>query len=31
MDRSDLAIRMKKYEAVSKSVLMRREPVVVRL
>lgn len=31
MDRSDLAKRMKKYESVSKNVLMNREPVILRL
>lgn len=31
MDRSDLATRMKKYEAVSKSVLMNRMPVIIRI
>lgn len=31
MDNSDLAVRMKKYEAVSKNVLMRRTPVILRL
>lgn len=31
MDRSDLANRMKNYEAVSKTVLMKRMPVAVRL
>lgn len=31
MDTSDLAKRMKNYEFVSKSVLMKRTPVAVRL
>lgn len=31
MDRSDLANRMKSYEKVSKTVLMKRMPVAVRL
>lgn len=31
MDTSDLAKRMKKYEAVSKNVLMNRIPVAIRL
>lgn len=31
MDRSDLANRMKKYESVSKSALMNRMPVILRL
>lgn len=31
MDTSDLAKRMKEYERVSKSVLMRRTPVIMRL
>lgn len=31
MDRSDLASRMKNYEAVSKNVLMKRTPVAIRL
>lgn len=31
MDTSDIAIRMKKYEKVSKTVLMNRTPVVIRL
>lgn len=31
MDRSDLANRMKTYEKVSKTVLMRRTPVAIRL
>lgn len=31
MDKSDLAIRMKKYESVSKNSLINRIPVVLRL
>lgn len=31
MDNSNLAKRMKKYEAVSKNVLMNRMPVILRL
>lgn len=31
MDTSDLAKRMKRYEAVSKGILMKREPVIIRL
>ena len=31
MDTSDLANRMKKYESVSKTVLMNRTPVAIRL
>ena len=31
MDRSDLANRMKQYEFVSKTVLMKRTPVAIRL
>ena len=31
MDTSELARRMKKYEAVPKNVLMRRTPVIMRL
>lgn len=31
MDTSALAKRMKKYEAVSKNVLMRRTPVIIRV
>ena len=31
MDRSDLANRMKNYEKVSKTVLMNRTPVAIRL
>lgn len=31
MDRSDLANRMKGYEKVSKTVLMKRMPVAIRL